>query len=254
MPESIYDYPLYYDILFSWDRTDEADFYAKAFERYGAAQGARVAEIACGSGQVARLLARRGWCVTGVDNRQPMLDFLQQQARADGSNVEVVCADMESFSIEEPFAAAFNPMSSFRLLTNDAAVDAHLRAMATALRPGGVYVLDMSFTKRGVAAYDTTSESWTMQRADITVEGTDAGVIVDDRGVRRTLAWGAETHLRSYTYAEFAERVRAVSSFSIVTCYQEVKGADDISRFDVDLPVGPPVTGRAMVVLERISG
>jgi SAM-dependent methyltransferase len=254
MSETIYDHPLYYDILFGWDRSDEANFYAKAFERHGVAPGARIVEMACGSGQVARLLARRGWRVTGVDNRQPMLDFLREQARADGSSVDVVCADMATFSIREPFAAALNPMSSFRLLQSDAAADAHLRAMAAALRPGAVYVLDLSFTGHGVPSYQTTNESWTMQRGDITVEGTDAGVNVDDRGVRHTLAWGAETHLRPYTYVEFVQRVHATGSFTIGSCHQEIKGADDIGRFDVDLAAEPPLVGRTMVVLERISG
>ena len=52
-----------------------------------------------------------------------------------------------------------------------------------------------------------------------------------------------------------AERVRAVGSFTIATCHQEVKGTqDDIGRFDVDRTVAPPVVGRAMVVLKWISG
>ena len=33
--ETIYDHPLYYDILFGWDRTKEAEFYHRLFERCG---------------------------------------------------------------------------------------------------------------------------------------------------------------------------------------------------------------------------
>jgi hypothetical protein len=52
---------------------------------------------------------------------------------------------MTTFSTTVKFAAAYNPMSSFRLLQSDVAVDLHLRSMAAALRPSGVYVLDMDF-------------------------------------------------------------------------------------------------------------
>ena len=156
MPESICDYPLYYDILFGWDRSAEAQFYATAFARHG--------------GSIAA---------------------------------------------------------------------------------GGVYGLDMAFVVGDDAPVHTTDESWTMRRGDIVVEGTDALVNVDDRGVKRTLAWGAETHLRPYTYAAFAERVRVSGGFTLVACHAVVNGADGIGRFDANARCEPPLGGRAMLVLQR---
>jgi hypothetical protein len=38
--QGIYDHPLYYDILFGWDRSREADFYHRMFERCGIGAGA----------------------------------------------------------------------------------------------------------------------------------------------------------------------------------------------------------------------
>jgi len=253
MTGTIYDFPRYYDILFGWDRSAEAHFYAAVFERHGIATGARVAEVACGTGQVARLLACNGWRVTGIDIRESMLEFFAAQARADGSAVDTVCASMESVAVSKPFDAAVNPMSSFRLLTS-AAADAHLRAMAATLLPGGVYVLDMAFVETEADPGVTTNEAWRMQRGDVTVEATDACVNVEDRGVRRTLAWGAETHLRSYTYPAFAERVATVATFEIVSLHAQVMGVDGIGRFDVDRRALPPAVGRTMVVLKRING
>lgn len=248
MTETIYDHPLYYDILFGWDRSAEAQFYAAVFDRFGVARSERIAEIACGSGQVARLLARSRWRVTGIDNRAAMVSFMQECARADGVVVDGICADMETISVSDLFAGAFNPMSSFRLLQSDAAADAHLRAMASALRPGGVYVLDLTF---GTA--ETTSESWTMERDGITVEATDACVNVVDRGVKRSLAWGAEAHLRPYSQSEFEQRVDAAGGLEAVAYYGERKDADGIGRFDVDRTASSPLVGRAMVVLRKPS-
>ena len=56
--DTIYDHPLYYDILFGWDRDAEAGFYTSLFATYGVVPGDRVLELACGTGQIARRLAR----------------------------------------------------------------------------------------------------------------------------------------------------------------------------------------------------
>jgi SAM-dependent methyltransferase len=252
MRETIYDQPLYYDILFGWDRSAEAQFYAAALERYGVLPPGPIAEIACGTGQVARLLARRGWHVTGLDNRPGMLRFLHEQAQAEGLTIDTFCADMQAFSVTQPFAGAFNPMSSFRLLLTDTAAGAHLRAMCAALRPGGIYVLDLTFSGGEPEAAQTTDESWSMSRGGITVAATDAAITVDDCGVRRSLAWGADVHLRPYTCAAFTERVRAAGGFEVAAWHTEIRDVDDgIGRFYVDRRAEPPLVGRAMVVLRR---
>jgi len=57
---TIYDYPLYYDILFGWDRNAEANFYDTAFQHHGAPRGGNIIEIGCGTGQAAVRLAKHG--------------------------------------------------------------------------------------------------------------------------------------------------------------------------------------------------
>lgn len=95
---------------------------------------AAVLEVACGTGQIARRLARMKRDVTGMDLSPRMLAFLREQASIDGISIRTVCADMTTFASDRSYAAAFNPMSSFRLLQTDAQAQAHLRAMAAALR------------------------------------------------------------------------------------------------------------------------
>jgi len=71
---------------------------------------------------------------------------------------------MTTFVTAVKFAAAYNPMSSFRLLQSDTAAEMHLRTMAAALQPGGVYVLDMTFLSNADEPAITTDESWEMTR------------------------------------------------------------------------------------------
>jgi SAM-dependent methyltransferase len=252
MPSNtIYDHPLYYDILFGWDRSLEAEFYDRVFRHHEVAAGGRVLEVACGTGRVACLLAQRGWNVTGLDVRPGMVAFARARAASAGTRIETLCADMTLFSAEVEFAAAYNPMSSFRLLEGDTAVEAHLERMAVALAPGGVYVLDMDFVASIEDPAITTDESWEMTRDGVTVRAHDDCIHVDDQGEARVLRWGPEGHLRGYTSASFSERVAAVRNLRIESWHPESSRATGVSEFRIDVCAAPPVVGRTMVVLRR---
>jgi len=104
--ETIYDHPRYYDILFGFDRSQEVEFYDRTFSRRGVARGERVLELACGPARVARLLARRGYRMTGLDHRPAMLAFARDEAAREAIPLATLCADMTEFASEEKFAAA----------------------------------------------------------------------------------------------------------------------------------------------------
>jgi SAM-dependent methyltransferase len=249
--ETIYDHPRYYDVLFGFDRSKEAEFYHRIFSRCGVAAGEQVLEVACGPARVARLLARLGWKVSGLDHSPAMLGFARAEAAAEATPLETLCADMTAFSCERKFAAAYNPLSSFRLLHSDAEADAHLRCAAAALRPGGVYVLDLGFQASAGEPVVTTDEGWQMTRGELTVRGENDAVYVTDAGVERRLAWGPEAHLRGYTTRAFADRVGACPDFEIESWHPESSRATGVSEFSVEGCAGGSVVGRAMVVLRK---
>ena len=249
--ETIYDHPRYYDILFGFDRSEEAGFYHRSFLRCGVAAGEPVLEVASGPARVARLLARRRWRVTALDHSPAMLALAKEAAAAEGTPLETLCADMTAFSCQREFAAACNPLSSFRLLHSDPEADAHLRCMAAALRPGGVYVLDLAFMAGAGEPVGTTDESWEMTRGEVTVRGENEAVYVTDAGVQRRLAWGRAAHLRGYTASAFAERVAACPGLEIESWHPEESRATGVSEFSAGGRAGGPVVGRAMVVLRR---
>jgi SAM-dependent methyltransferase len=249
---TVYDHPLYYDILFDWDRSREADLYHHLLVRSGAAPSEPVLEVACGTGLVARRLARRGWNVTGLDLRPAMLAFLRERAEAEGTRIATLCADMARFDCETRFAAAYNPLSSFRLLRDDASAEAHLRRVAAVLRPGGVYVLDLELLANAAERVHTTDESWEHTRDGVTVRADDDAVRIDDHGARHVLAWGTDGHLRGYTPAAFAERVAAAPQLRIESWHPESTRATGVSEFPLEGVPAPPPSGRALVLLRRV--
>jgi SAM-dependent methyltransferase len=250
--ETIYDHPRYYDILFGFDRSKEAEFYHRIFSRCGVAAGEPVLEVGAGPARVARLLARRGWRVTALDHSAAMLALAREEAAREAIALDTLCADMTAFSVERAFAAAYNPLSSFRLLHSDAEADAHLRCLAAALRPGGVYVLDLAFLRTDDCVA-TTDEGWEMTHGAVTVRGENDGVTVTDSGVERRLAWGPEAHLRGYTATSFATRVAVCPELALESWHPEVSRATGVSEFSVESEARDPIVGRAMVVLRRKS-
>ena len=248
--DTIYDHPLYYDILFGFDRGVEAAFYERTLERCGVAPGASVLEVGAGPARIARLLARRGWRVTALDRSAAMLAYARQAAAGEGARLEVIEADMKDFRVARPFAAAYNPLSSFRLLHRDAAVDAHLRCMADAIAEGGVYVVDLALQAAEGDA-PTTDDSWEMRRGAVTVHATNDGVTVRDGGVERRLAWGAEAHLRGYTASTYVARLATCPAFTIESWHPETGRPTGVSEFAAEGASRAPAVGRAMVVLRR---
>jgi SAM-dependent methyltransferase len=250
--DTIYDHPRFYDILFGFDRSREAEFYDATFLRCGARRGDPILELGCGPARVGRLLARRGWRVTGLDRSAAMLAYARAEATAEGSALETICADMTAFAADRSFAAAFNPLSSFRLLHRDADADAHLRCVAAALRPGGVYVLDLGLLANEAEPAVTTDEGWEMSDGDVSVRAENDGITVFEAGAVRRLAWGAEAHLRGYTVGDFAARVAACPAFALESWHPECGRATGVSEWRF-APSTDARAGRVMVVLRRRS-
>src|SRR5687768_4028043 len=66
--------------------------------------GAAVLDLCCGVGRHSIELARRGFCVTGVDRFEPFLDRARSAAADAGVSVEWVRDDMRSFRRPGGFA------------------------------------------------------------------------------------------------------------------------------------------------------
>lgn len=248
---SIYDHPLYYDILFGWDRSGEAKFYDRLFRTHDVPARGRVIEIACGTGQVAIHLAELGWRVTGLDVRPEMLNFLREASSRHSVAIQTICADMTDFEVRQEQEAAFCPFGSFHLLADEDSALAHLEAVAEAITPEGIYALDLTLGD-DEGNLDTTIKPWTMKRGSITVQASAAGIVATDEasGQRLDLDWGGE--IRRYTVADFRALISTTDSFAFEVAYPEHRQAPDGSTvFDVQRSVNEASPGRSIIVLRR---
>ena len=165
-----YSAPRYYEIAFDMNRKQEVDFLVHCFRSYAGRPIQAVLDIACGTGPHLIRLARRGYRMIGLDLSPENIRFLEERAAAHGLDVELVRADMTRFRLARPVDAAICMQDSQgHLLTNEAII-AHLRCLAAAVRPGGLYVFDRYMCSSWVDP--ARRWSWTRRRGRATVRAS----------------------------------------------------------------------------------
>ena len=101
-----------------------------------------VVELACGTGSLACLLARRGYCVTAVDLSPDMLTVAEQKCR--GLDVTLLCQDMSRLELPPGQAdAVICCLDSVNYVTRPAALRRAFQRVYRALAPGGLFLFDV---------------------------------------------------------------------------------------------------------------
>ncbi len=132
----------YYDLIYHWkDYPAEAAQVRSLLHEEGIADGSRILEAACGTGQYLAAL-RAHYRVSGFDLSPSMLAVAQQRL----GDVPLFEADMKSFIAPRPVDALLCLFSSIGYLHDDDELTQAMRAFAAALEPGGVLVVQAWFT------------------------------------------------------------------------------------------------------------
>jgi SAM-dependent methyltransferase len=223
-----YDVPRLYDIVFEEDTEKEADFLEAMLDRYGRTGRRRVLEPACGSGRLMEAMARRGYRVTGFDRNPAMVEYTRKRL-ADVSG-RVFEARMEGFSAKGTYELAHCLVSTFKYVGSEAGAVSHLRAVARALVPGGLYVLGLHLSQYGLRS--RTRERWVGARNGTTVicniqqwpanrqrrtEQVRSRLIVTTRGEERR--YETNWMFRTYDASQLRALFRAVPSLEHVATY-----------------------------------
>jgi SAM-dependent methyltransferase len=136
--ESWFDSP-YYHLLYSNRDDEEADaFILRLFGVIKAQAGCKVLDLACGAGRHARVMARLGNKVTGLD--LSIESIAKAKSLSSGERYEV--GDMRSFGLAEHFDCIFNLFTSFGYFENVDDNSAVLQRVFEHLDDDGTFVLD----------------------------------------------------------------------------------------------------------------
>ncbi len=243
-----YDTPLYYDIVFDDGTVQEADFLEAAFAKHAtSAKGRRLLEPACGSGRLALELARRGWAVSGFDGNAHMIEFAQQRMAAAGLKARLWEDWMQSFTLPKGVKGGFDLahclVSTFKYLHTEADAVECLKRVATALRPGGLFLLGLHLTD--YEAVKAEHERWVAKRGRIEVvcnthtwpadqitrlEKLRTRLKITDTG--RTHVQETHWQFRTYNAAQLRALLRRVPELEYLECYDFTYDIHDPRKLD----------------------
>ncbi|HWI66380.1 MAG TPA: class I SAM-dependent methyltransferase [Symbiobacteriaceae bacterium] len=133
-----------YDLYFPPDRSPEADLWV----RLAGPAATHLLEPMIGTGEVALLLASRGYHVTGVDLSLPMLEVCAKRREAAGPEVcqrlTLVQGDISRVVLPlDHFDLAYVSHGSWHLLAERRLRMDALRAVRRSLRPGGKLAMEL---------------------------------------------------------------------------------------------------------------
>jgi len=132
-----------YNVVYAHRDEEEAERLVDLVERkVNPAPDTHILDVGCGRGRHARLFARRGYDVTGLDLSAEAVAEAREWAAQEGLDVAFVQGDMRDPYCEACADGVVNLFTSFGYFETDAENQRALRAMTTALRPGGWFLQD----------------------------------------------------------------------------------------------------------------
>lgn len=165
--KSLYDFPGYYDVAFSFrDIPHEAQVFDECFRRYSKIRVRRVLELGSGTSPHLEEWEKRGIEYVGIDTSKIMLSYANKKARNLGIDATLLKGDMRNFSIKGRVDFAYTMLGSlFAKTTSD--LRSHLRSVARALNPGGLYFLDWCVNLQW--GEETPVQRWTVDKENVRV-------------------------------------------------------------------------------------
>ena len=132
-----------YDRLQDADYKSFAEFYKKAFERFGISPEL-VLDLACGTGSTTVELAKAGYDMIGIDLSFDMLDVARKKAEDAGCDVLFLNQDMTEFELYGTVDAVVSSLDGINYLTEDGKLLKVLRLCRNYLNPGGIMIFDIN--------------------------------------------------------------------------------------------------------------
>jgi len=144
MTDAYSGFALCYDALMS--EVDYDDWTERLLEvafRHGA-KPFKIADLACGTGNITNALAQRGYEVIGVDLSQPMLSIAQDKAYEAHLKVRYLLQDIVTLKLHRPVDLLTMINDGINYIEGKAQLKSAFEHMAGALVPGGLLLLEFS--------------------------------------------------------------------------------------------------------------
>lgn len=136
-----------YDYVMRHVRYSDWAAYLKRVFVHAEAEVSKVLDISCGTGSLLLELAHLGFDVAGFDASPAMAKVARQKCKDKQVSVEIWCAAMQHFCVSSRFDAVVSTYDSVNYCLTASALNSVFHSVAAAVRPGGVFVFDISTTR-----------------------------------------------------------------------------------------------------------
>jgi ubiquinone/menaquinone biosynthesis C-methylase UbiE len=140
----------YHELASSYDRLTSDVSYEKIVAFYHEIlkkEGIRprtAADLACGTGSVALLLAREGLRVVGVDLSEEMLTVAAQKAQEADLFIQYTCQALQNMRLPRGVDLAVCALDGLDYILDPADCAEAIRRVYNALNPGGIFIFDVN--------------------------------------------------------------------------------------------------------------
>ena len=155
----------YAPIMFDENRWQEVPQVAQSIARFAGVTAepekpprTHILDLCCGFGRITLELARRGFAATGVDITASYIQTANEDAAAEGVEVEYIKDDVRAFKRENAFDVAINLYNSFGFFADPKDDALFLKNAYTSLRTGGLIIIDVQ--GKELAVRDYTEAEW----------------------------------------------------------------------------------------------
>ncbi len=105
--------------------------------------GARILDLCCGTGQLAKVLCEKGYRVTGLDGSARMLQY----ARKNVSSAEFILGDARTFKLPAAYDAVFSTFDALNHIMTLKELEQVFENVYTCLNMGGIFIFDLNMQK-----------------------------------------------------------------------------------------------------------
>ncbi len=216
-------------------------FYDQILAHYGLAPQSAL-DLACGTGSMALLMARRGWSVLGCDQSEQMLTQAYEKAMDLDNPPYFIRQRMQRLRLPQPVDLVVCCLDGINYVTRPQDVQQTFRRVFEALSPGGVFIFDINSPEKlrgldGQIFLDEDDDVFCLWRAEFD-EKSRICTYGMDIFRRRGRVWdrSREEHLE-YAYAPHE-----------LTCWLTEAGFADVRVYG-DRRMQPPAEGEQRIFL-----
>ncbi len=137
------DFARLYEKLQDIDYKAFADYIEEIFKR-NSLKPELVLDLACGTGTLTNILAKRGYDMIGIDMSCEMLNIAREKSCEDGLDVLYLNQDMTEFELYGTVDAIVCTLDGVNYLTEDGELEKTLALAHNYLNPDGIMIFDIN--------------------------------------------------------------------------------------------------------------